>query len=77
MCRERLDPDNDLAFLVYSSGTTGLPKGVMLSHLNIVANVLMITSSVGRNYSWKSDKLLGILPFYHIYGELTSPRDEI
>ncbi|KAK5806181.1 hypothetical protein VI817_000439 [Penicillium citrinum] len=43
--REKLDPNHDLAFLVYSSGTTGLPKGVMLSHRNIVANVLMVASS--------------------------------
>lgn len=66
--RELLDPDNDLAFLVYSSGTTGLPKGVMLSHRNIVANILMVASSVGRSYNWRNDKLIGILPFYHIYG---------
>ncbi|KAJ5407877.1 hypothetical protein N7509_001760 [Penicillium cosmopolitanum] len=66
--REILDPDRDLAFLVYSSGTTGLPKGVMLSHRNIVANVLMVASSVGKSYNWKDDKLIGILPFYHIYG---------
>ncbi|KAJ5260566.1 hypothetical protein N7478_012171 [Penicillium angulare] len=66
--RVRVNPLTDLAFLVYSSGTTGLPKGVMLSHHNIVANVLMVASSVGTSYSWRDDKLLGILPFYHIYG---------
>ncbi|KAK3117662.1 hypothetical protein LTR53_000791 [Teratosphaeriaceae sp. CCFEE 6253] len=58
----------DLAFLAYSSGTTGLPKGVMLSHTNIVADVLQVKHSVGHNYSWDSDKILGILPFFHIYG---------
>jgi 4-coumarate--CoA ligase len=67
--RRRLDPDKDLAFLAYSSGTTGLPKGVMLSHRNIIANLLMITGSVGKYYSWDQDKFLGVLPFYHIYGE--------
>lgn len=67
--RVRITPDNDLAFLVYSSGTTGLPKGVMLCHKNIVANILMVSSSIGRSYSWENDKVLGILPFYHIYGK--------
>lgn len=66
--RPRLNPDEDLAFLAYSSGTTGLPKGVMLSHRNIIADVLMIHGSVGRSYDWKNDKILGVLPFFHIYG---------
>lgn len=68
--RPKLNPDVDLSFLAYSSGTTGLPKGVMLSHTNIVSDVLMITGSVGSYYNWKNDKLLGVLPFFHIYGRL-------
>ena len=67
--RRKVDPDRDLAFLAYSSGTTGLPKGVMLSHWNIVANVLMITGSMGKYYSWDKDKFLGVLPLFHIYGK--------
>ena len=39
-----IDPANDLAFLPYSSGTTGLPKGVMLTHRNLVANQLQMTN---------------------------------
>jgi 4-coumarate--CoA ligase len=63
-----MDPDKDLAFIAYSSGTTGLPKGVMLSHRNIVANILMIRGAVGKWYGSGSDKFLGVLPFFHIYG---------
>ncbi|RDW76943.1 hypothetical protein BP6252_04996 [Coleophoma cylindrospora] len=71
------NPKHDLAFLVYSSGTTGSPKGVMLSHTNIISNLLMLKASEGVNMSWKGrhydggDRILGFLPFYHIYG-LTS-----
>ncbi|KAK5262692.1 hypothetical protein LTR40_014936, partial [Exophiala xenobiotica] len=50
------------------SGTTGLPKGVMLSHRNIIADLLMIKASMGKWYSSGQDKILGVLPFYHIYG---------
>ena len=66
--RRKADPDKDLAFLVYSSGTTGLPKGVMLSHRNVIADVLMIQGAVGKWYSSGKDKFLGVLPFFHIYG---------
>lgn len=66
--RRRMDPDKDLAFLVYSSGTTGLPKGVMLSHRNVISDLLMIKSAMGKWYSGGQDKILGVLPFYHIYG---------
>lgn len=66
--RRKMDSDKDLAFLAYSSGTTGLPKGVMLSHRNIIADVLLITGAVGHWYSSGKDKILGVLPFFHIYG---------
>lgn len=66
--RRKMNPDDDLAFLAYSSGTTGLPKGVMLSHRNVVADVLMIQGCVGNWYKSGQDKFLGVLPFFHIYG---------
>jgi len=72
--RAKIDPKKDLAFLVYSSGTTGHPKGVMLSHENIVANTMMIKVGEGGNLQWKGgadgrgDKILAFLPFFHIYG---------
>ena len=65
--RRRAKPE-DLSFLVYSSGTTGLPKGVMLTHRNIVANLVMAHGAMGKWYTSTKDKFLGILPFFHIYG---------
>jgi long-subunit acyl-CoA synthetase (AMP-forming) len=71
--KTKVDPQKDLAFLVYSSGTTGKPKGVMLSHSNIVANILQIAAGE-TPLDWKGgpnnegDKILAFLPFFHIYG---------
>ena len=64
-----INPSADLAYLVYSSGTTGLPKGVMLTHTNIVANVLQTRLMETRQMEWNRDKVIGLLPMYHIYGE--------
>ncbi|CAK4026348.1 related to 4-coumarate- ligase 2 [Lecanosticta acicola] len=66
--RRKANPSKDLAFLVYSSGTTGLPKGVMLSHTNVVSDLCLINGSVGNSYQSGRDKILGVLPFFHIYG---------
>jgi len=56
----------DLAVLPYSSGTTGLMKGVMLSHRNLVANIEQAWSSMPIA---ADDVLIGVLPFFHIYGQ--------
>lgn len=66
--KENVDAMRDLAYLVYSSGTTGLPKGVMLTHSNAVSDLHMLHSSEGELLKWNSDKILSVLPFYHIYG---------
>jgi long-chain acyl-CoA synthetase len=60
-------PQLTLAALPYSSGTTGLPKGVMLSHYNLVANVYQ---TIGPNAAplTPNDIMLCFLPLYHIYG---------
>jgi len=57
---------SDIFALPYSSGTTGLPKGVMLSHGNIVANVLQV-QACGHLIDGQ-DTLITFLPFFHIYG---------
>ncbi|KAL7947308.1 hypothetical protein V8C42DRAFT_282924 [Trichoderma barbatum] len=67
--RARIDPKKDLAYLVYSSGTTGLPKGVMLSHYNIVAQCIQAEKQGDiKGLLWDTDSQLGVLPFFHIYG---------
>jgi len=60
-----INPREDLVALPYSSGTTGLPKGVMLTHHNLVSNLCQ-THSVEQLQD--TEVLIGILPFYHIYG---------
>ena len=59
--------DQTLAALPYSSGTTGLPKGVMLSHFNLVANVFQFIAPHASEIS-TNDVALCFLPLYHIYG---------
>ncbi len=65
-------PEHDsqltVATLPYSSGTTGLPKGVMLSHYNLVANVYQTLIPGEQGAIAEDDVMLCFLPLYHIYG---------
>lgn len=61
-----VDVVSDVAVLPYSSGTTGLPKGVMLTHRNLVANVDQCAATLGVR---AGDWTVGFLPFFHIYGQ--------
>src|SRR5437870_3190925 len=63
--RAPVDPARDLAVLPYSSGTTGFPKGVVLTHRNLVANLLQ-TASV--HHVAEQDRIIAVLPFFRIYG---------
>ncbi|ROS27893.1 AMP-binding protein [Cellulomonas sp. PhB150] len=60
-----IDPATHLAVLPYSSGTTGLAKGVMLTHRNLVANV---AQTIGIITLGPDDRVAAVLPFFHIYG---------
>jgi acyl-CoA synthetase (AMP-forming)/AMP-acid ligase II len=59
------DPATHLAVLPYSSGTTGRPKGVMLTHRNLIANVAQCAPMLSVD---ETDRVLAVLPFFHIYG---------
>ena len=60
-----INPREDLVALPYSSGTTGLAKGVMLTHYNLVANMCQME---GLDYFTENDTLICVLPLFHIYG---------
>jgi acyl-[acyl-carrier-protein]-phospholipid O-acyltransferase/long-chain-fatty-acid--[acyl-carrier-protein] ligase len=55
----------DLATVIFSSGSTGDPKGVMLTHNNVLANIRQVTQVFMLD---RQDKILGILPFFHSFG---------
>ncbi|MFE9022105.1 4-coumarate--CoA ligase family protein [Streptomyces sp. NPDC007808] len=60
-----IDPVADVAALPYSSGTTGVPKGVMLTHRQIATNLAQLESAMPAG---PGDRILAVLPFFHIYG---------
>ncbi|HET6906600.1 MAG TPA: AMP-binding protein [Rhodanobacteraceae bacterium] len=58
---------DDLAFLQYTGGTTGVAKGAMLSHGNMVANTLQLAAWVGDLFTHGEEKIITALPLYHIF----------
>ncbi|MFB6714892.1 MULTISPECIES: AMP-binding protein [unclassified Streptomyces] len=63
--RVTIDPAEDIAALPYSSGTTGTPKGVMLTHRSMATNLEQLRPFVPMG---PGDRILAVLPFFHIYG---------
>lgn len=60
-----IDPAHDLVVLPYSSGTSGRPKGVMLTHRNLIAQMEQVNAT---GVFQERDTIMAVLPFYHIYG---------
>jgi long-chain acyl-CoA synthetase len=63
-----IDPREDIAVLQYTGGTTGRAKGVMLTHYNLVSNVLQSFAYSGGVFERPSERILSVSPFFHVYG---------
>ncbi|EFA76796.1 4-coumarate-CoA ligase [Heterostelium album PN500] len=63
----KINSYEDLAVLPFSSGTTGLPKGVMLTHRNLLSNMLQIQAVESPTYTY-NEVVIGVIPYFHIYG---------
>ena len=60
-----INPDQDVALYQYTGGTTGEPKGAMLTHANLVANTVQAANWLGCGEA--EDKMLGVIPFFHVF----------
>ena len=64
----QLDPEEDLALLQYTGGTTGTPKGAMLTHQNITANTRQVEAIDPRQE--ERDMIVGVLPMFHVFANI-------
>ncbi|GHH97236.1 AMP-binding protein [Neobacillus kokaensis] len=67
LTKYEINPAEDLALLQYTGGTTGFPKGVMLTHKNLMANTIMSEKWIFKCKPGK-ETILSIVPFFHVYG---------
>ena len=63
-----LDPEHDLALLQYTGGTTGTPKGAMLTHQNLSANARQVVAIDPR--AGEPDMIMGVLPLFHVFANV-------
>ncbi|MDT8759246.1 long-chain fatty acid--CoA ligase [Sphingomonas psychrotolerans] len=61
-----LEPEQDLALIQYTGGTTGVPKGAMLTHQNLSANARQV-AQLDPEFGKSKDSILGVLPFFHVF----------
>lgn len=66
----QIDTVQDPAVIQYTGGTTGFPKGVILTHKNLAANALMCNAWMYK-YRQGKEVILGVIPFFHVYGMTT------
>jgi long-chain acyl-CoA synthetase len=64
--RPNLDPENDIAVLQYTGGTTGTPKGAMLTHANLYINVMQVVAWAPGLEEGR-ERVMGVLPFFHVF----------
>ncbi|MRG87573.1 long-chain-fatty-acid--CoA ligase [Salinibacillus xinjiangensis] len=69
---ETLNPKEDIAVLQYTGGTTGVSKGVKLTHYNLVSNVVQVEKFMGVHCRKGEEKVLNVLPLFHVYGMTVS-----
>jgi long-chain acyl-CoA synthetase len=60
-----IDPETDIALLQYTGGTTGRPKGAMLTHQNLTANARQV--ELMDPHRGEEDRIIGVLPFFHVF----------
>ncbi len=75
--KELIDPAEDLAVLQYTGGTTGLPKAVMLTHRNLLANALQLKNWGGDFITPGEDVFLCVIPFFHSFGQSVAMNNAI
>ena len=74
--RTKINPKEDVVALMYTGGTTGVPKGAMLTHYNLISNVYQIDAWFKRGTRGR-ERYIGLLPWYHIYGQTVALHSPI